>query len=128
MKLLSILLCLLLLTGCASTAAKLETAGETVENALETAEEKIETQIEAVTHDPAPTMELPNGMFTEDDAKAIALEHAGLTEDRVEGLRVSFETDDGVPEYDVDFRIGVTEYEYTIHAETGAILSYEIGD
>ena len=124
MKLLSILLCLLLLTGCASTMVKLETAEEVLESKLDAAEEKIETQVETVTTIPAPTTVL----LTEADAQAIALEHAGLTADRVEGLRVSYEVDDGVPEYDVDFRVGMMEYDYTIHAETGAILSYEVDD
>ena len=91
MKVVSILLCLLLLSGCASTAA--------IEAAL-----------------------------TKEEATAIALEHAGLTEEQVGMLRTHYEIDDGVPQYDVDFRMGLTEYEYTVHAETGAILSFEMGD
>ena len=59
------------------------------------------------------------------EAKSIALSHAGLTEAQVKGLRAEYDRDDGRPEYDVEFRVGRTEYEYEIHAETGKILSWD---
>ena len=124
MKLLAIMLSLLLLTGCASTMAKLDAAEEAVESRLEIAEDAVEAKAGSITPAPAETAALT----TEEDAAAIALEHAGLTPEQAGGLRVRYEIDDGVPEYDVDFRVGLTEYEYTIHAETGEILSFEMGD
>lgn len=124
MKLLAIMLSLLLLTGCASTVAKLEIAEETVESKLEMAEENVEMQIESVTSVPAPTATV----LTEEEVIAIVLEHAGVSAEQAEHLRAQYELDDGVPEYEVDFRVGMTEYEYTVHAETGAILSFEMGD
>ena len=33
--------------------------------------------------------------------------------------------DDGVLEYEVEFKAGGVEYEYTIHGGTGQILKYE---
>lgn len=124
MKLLSLMLCLFLLTGCASTVAKLDAAEETIENKLELAEDKVELQIESVTPTPVETAAL----LTEEEAAAIALEHAGLTAEQVTGLLVRYELDDRVPEYEVDFRVDRMEYEYTIHAETGEILSFEMDD
>ncbi len=125
MKVLSIVLCLLLLlTGCASTAAKLDAVDEAVEHKLERAEDKIEMQIESVMPVPADTAAL----LTEEEAAAIAIEHAGLTKEAVGTVRVTYELDDGVPEYEVGFRVGTTGYDYTIHAETGEILSYEMDD
>lgn len=65
---------------------------------------------------------------SQDNATAIALDHAGLTADAVEGLRVEYEVDDGIPRYEIEFRQGATEYDYDIHAETGQILSYDKND
>lgn len=58
-------------------------------------------------------------------AKAAALKHAGLRENQVTNLRVKKDYDDGHIEYDVDFIYNNTEYEYTIHGATGAVIDYE---
>ena len=109
MKILSVLLCLmLLLTGCGSAAKNAATP---------------ETYVETTT--PAPR---PDVLMTEDDALTIALEHAGLTPDQVESSFVSYEIDDEAPGFEVEFRVGATEYEYFIHAKTGEILSFDMGD
>lgn len=63
--------------------------------------------------------------LTEAEAKAAALKHAGVKEKDVTGLRVKYEVDDGVAQYDVDFRHGDYEYDYEIHAKTGKVLSYD---
>ena len=123
MKGLALLLSLLLLTGCASTVAKLDMAEEVIETKLDVAEETVEQKVEA-----AVTPAAPDAKLTEEDAAAIALAHAGLTAEQVQGLHTMYEIDDGVPEYEVDFRMDRTEYEYTIHAETGEILSFEMDD
>lgn len=61
-------------------------------------------------------------------AEAAALAHAGFTADQVIGLRSEYEVDDGIPHYDVSFRDGKWEYEYEIHAQTGAVLSFHKDD
>lgn len=66
--------------------------------------------------------------ISEEKAQEIALKHAGLKADQVTGLRVSYDVDDGVPEYEVEFRYDGWEYEYEIHAETGEIRSYDRDD
>ena len=60
------------------------------------------------------------------EAQATALSHAGLTESQVTGLRTTRDYDDGRPEYDVEFWNGTTEYDYTIDAATGAVISSDI--
>ena len=70
----------------------------------------------------------PKDAIGAEEAQSIALQHAGLPRSEVRMDRADYDFDDGVPEYDVEFRIGMAEYEYTIHAETGSILSYEIDD
>ena len=58
-------------------------------------------------------------------AKSAALGHAGLSESQVAGLRSERDYDDGRLEYEVEFRSGGMEYEYTIDGASGAILEYE---
>lgn len=72
---------------------------------------------------PGPAAALQPEKLTPEEARAIALADAALTEAEAAGLRVKYDPDDGIPAYEVDFRAGDYEYDYTIHAETGAILS-----
>jgi len=64
-------------------------------------------------------------LLTEQDAKLIALDHAKAKEADTKGLRLSFEYDEGVPEYDISFLFGKYAYEYEIHGVSGRIISYE---
>lgn len=72
-----------------------------------------------------PALSAQTAALTEDDAKAIAIEHAGLVGQQVSRLHAKYEIDDGVPQYDVEFRHNGIEYNYEIHADTGKILSFE---
>ena len=58
-------------------------------------------------------------------ALATALNHAGVSQDQVYGLEVKQEYDDGRLEYEIEFKTGGWEYEYTISAADGTILDYE---
>ena len=49
-----------------------------------------------------------------DQARDAALTHAGISEGQVSGLQVQQDWDDGRLEYEVEFRSGGMEYEYTI--------------
>ena len=59
-------------------------------------------------------------------AKSIALSHAGFTASQVQDLQVEKDNDDGRLEYQVEFRVNGTEYEYTISAADGTILERDI--
>ena len=63
--------------------------------------------------------------LTREEAQAIALAHAGFTADQVTGLRTHRDKDDRTPTYEIEFRVGRTEYEYELHAETGRILDFD---
>lgn len=65
------------------------------------------------------------GNITSAEAETIALEAAGVTADSVTGLSTIYEIDDNVPQYEVDFYMDKTEYDYTIHAQTGEILEFD---
>ena len=60
-----------------------------------------------------------------EDALAAALNHAGVSQDQVYDLEVKREYDDGRLEYEIEFKTGGWEYEYTISAADSAILDYE---
>ena len=59
-------------------------------------------------------------------AKSIALSDAGFTASQVQDLQVEKDNDDGRLEYEVEFRVNGTEYEYTIPAADGTILEKDI--
>lgn len=62
----------------------------------------------------------------EEKAKEIALQRAELTADDVTFERVELDFDNGVWEYEVEFRQGRTEYDADINAEDGTILKWEV--
>lgn len=70
-----------------------------------------------------------SGTFSTDigaeKAKSIALNHAGVSASQTSEMKVEQDWDDGVLEYEVEFKAGGMEYEYTIHGGTGQILKYE---
>ncbi len=66
-----------------------------------------------------------NDFIGQERAKEIALERAGITPDDVIFDRVELDRDNGVWQYEVDFRKGLTEYEAEIKADDGTILKWE---
>ncbi len=62
----------------------------------------------------------------EEQAKAIAFEHAGISESEATFIKCEFEFDDGYAEYEVEWRIDRTEYDYTISATDGTILEHDV--
>lgn len=61
-----------------------------------------------------------------DLAKQIALDHAKLNEGDVRFIKAELDFDDGRMEYEVEFYLGRTEYDYTIDAVSGDILKYDV--
>ena len=113
-RLLSLLVATMLavpiMTGC-QAARKVQSAGNTVKQPVETT-----------------TATVPgkhtNTQLSLEEAQNIALNHAGVTADRVTALHTEFEVEHGIPQYDVEFHYEGWEYDYEIHADTGEILSY----
>ena len=64
-------------------------------------------------------------LISSEKAKSLALEHAGLKSSEVTFVKANLDEDDGVWEYDVEFRKGNVEYEYEINAKSGKILKAE---
>lgn len=60
--------------------------------------------------------------LTAQQAEAIALADAQLTLEEVTLRPTKLDRDDGIPHWEVEFIHGDWEYDYDIHAQTGAIL------
>lgn len=65
------------------------------------------------------------GEITADEAKSIALQHAGLAEADVLYVNVEYDRDNGHNEWSVDFATQDTEYDYEINAADGSIIKAE---
>ena len=67
-----------------------------------------------------------DGQVTLEEAKEIALNHAGLSADGVTFIKGKQERDDGREKYDIEFYTSdFKEYDYEIDPKTGEILSYD---
>lgn len=65
------------------------------------------------------------GEITADEAKAIALQNAGIAETDVLYIDIDYDHDDGRTEWSVSFATQSTEYDYEIAAADGSILKSE---
>lgn len=63
--------------------------------------------------------------ITLDQAKQIALNHAGVAAANAVFTESEFDYDDGYPVYQIDFIAGNMEYEVEVDANTGAIREYD---
>ena len=102
---LAALLLLVTLTGCISTAAI----------------QPDPTNPPPATVSQTPVTAAPQ-QITREAEEEIALAHAGVAAQDAQYLRSELDYDDGIPEYDIDFHANGWEYDYEVHAETGAIL------
>ena len=63
--------------------------------------------------------------MTLDEAKNIAFKHAGIDGANAVFDDQDFDIDDGVPHFELEFKLDGVEYEYDIHAITGEVLNFE---
>lgn len=74
-----------------------------------------------VSHNDAQTE-----MLTEEEAKLVALNHAGLTHDQVTFIKSGTDRENGQIVYDVEFHTSdYQEYDYEIDPYTGEVLNYD---
>lgn len=62
-----------------------------------------------------------------EEAKEIALNHAGIKSDNVTFNKVELDVDHDIAKYEIEFYYNYVEYEYELNAVTGEILKYEKG-
>ena len=68
---------------------------------------------------------VPTGDIGHAKAKSIALNHAGVSENKAYDMEIELDDEDGSLVYEVEFKFGGMEYSYEINAATGAILKHE---
>ena len=68
---------------------------------------------------------VPTGDIGHAKAKSIALNHAGVSENKAYDMEIELDDEDGTLVYEVEFKSGGMEYSYEINAATGAILKHE---
>ena len=126
----------LLVTACGSqsTTAGQNSGEVTPQYETETqAETTQETAAETVSETKAQTGETASqaaSAVTEEEAKKIALDDAGVSESNVTRIRTKREYDDGRELYSVEFYVDAEEYDYDIEISSGKIISkdFDIDD
>ncbi len=66
--------------------------------------------------------------ITEDQAKKIVFDHAGIDGAKADKVKIELDRDDGVNKYEVEFYVDGVEYEYDINATTGSVIKYKNKD
>ena len=72
-------------------------------------------------HTTQPPVSDANNYIGQEKAKSIALKDAGVSVSDIAYIKCEFDYDDGLAEYEVEWKIGKMEYEYTISALDGTI-------
>lgn len=108
-KIIPFILALLLLAGC-QTPVPATPAGTTEGSTTQ-------TPVSVITTKPQVT---DPQLITEDEAKKLALEHAGLNEGAIKSYSIELDWDDY--KYEIEFFTKGIEYEYEINAITGEII------
>ena len=95
-----------------------------VESGISEMEEILPSQAQNSTQ--PSEQEKAENFIGEQRAKEIALEKAGISHDDVVFERVELDKDNGIWEYDIEFRKEKTEYDAEINAENGNIIKWEV--
>ena len=72
-----------------------------------------------------PSKPVASGDIGYAKAKSVALNHAGVSENKAYDMDIELDDEDGTLVYEVEFKSGGMEYSYEINAATGAILKHE---
>lgn len=79
----------------------------------------------APTSAPTESTSASSGLISDSKAKEIAFAHAGLSPSSAVIEKVELDEDDGIWEYEIEFKSGGFEYKYKINAANGNILDFE---
>ncbi|MBE6129399.1 MAG: peptidase [Erysipelotrichaceae bacterium] len=78
-----------------------------------------------VPADTAAAEKTPEGFISREEALAIALKHAGVSENDIFKVEIKLDNEHGRDEYDIEFHAGGKEYSYDINAQSGEITGFE---
>ncbi len=82
----------------------------------------LEEEREPVEEDDDETPIRSDGLITREQALAAAYAAAGITADEARRPKIELDLERGVYVYEIEFKVGLVEYEYTLNAETGAVI------
>lgn len=121
--------CGLLLSGCNTK----NTSDKMKETQIETTQPEDTQSGETKTEETSPSEDNTNAQtnkITEQEALAVALDHAGVEESNLTSQCIKKEWDDGKEVYDIEFYADGKEYDYEISADDGSVLQadFEIED
>lgn len=66
----------------------------------------------------------PGAQISAEDAKAIALAHAGVSAQDAQRMEMGFDNEHGRAVYEFEWRVGWTEYSCDVDANTGEVVGY----
>ena len=72
----------------------------------------------------AATQTAPGAQISAEDAKAIALAHAGVSAQDAQRMEMGFDNEHGRAVYEFEWRVGWTEYSCDVDANTGEVVGY----
>ena len=72
----------------------------------------------------AATQTAPGAQISAEDAKAIALAHAGVSAQDAQRMEMGFDNEHGRSVYEFEWRVGWTEYSCDVDANTGEVVGY----
>ncbi len=79
----------------------------------------------APTYAPTENTSAQSSFISDSRAKEIAFAHSGIDPSSAVIEKVELEEDDGIWEYEVEFKSGSVEYKYKINAANGNIIDFE---
>ncbi len=119
------ILVVLLLSACQNDTVAPEQTTTTETSVATTATESPAATTTAPSSNTTPSATTTVKTISREQAKIIALQHAGLTNVTVRRAEAERDVERGVLVYEVEFDHNGYEYSYDIHAETGEILWHE---
>lgn len=72
-----------------------------------------------------PQVVVPDNGISQNDAKAKALAHVGVSESQISQYSIRYDFEDGVAHYAVEFRFGDYVYEVDVNVATGSIMEVD---
>lgn len=89
-------------------------------------EDKIESRVDNGKIIGAGENPSESDFIGEEKAKEIAVKSAEINAEDLTYEIIRLEKDDGIWQYEVELRVGRTEYDFDINAETGEIISHDV--
>lgn len=71
------------------------------------------------------TYEYAMAKITMEQAKEIAVQHAGIQSNQANFIKVEQDVDNGIPEYEIEFLCDNKKFDYSINADNGKIIGHK---